>query len=124
MKFSSLAYAKAFTRAIAENPEQEAELRKKFLATVEKHGDVAAFPKIIQEITRLTDHATKTRRVLVESARPLSDTHLRELRSAFGKQSMIEVSAVPELVAGVRITIDGEHVIDATLAGRTKKLFT
>lgn len=63
------------------------------------------------------------RKVVLESARPLADHAFQELRAAFSEKDVVESSVAPEVVAGVRITIDGEWMIDASLAGRLKKLF-
>ena len=131
MTFSALTYAKAFTEVLAVAPkgeprsgEAEREIRKRFLAVVKKHGDTASLPKILREIIRLTDEREGVHRVEVASARPLADRALQSIRVALGKGDVLKPVVVPALVAGVRITVDGEHVIDASLAGRVKKLFS
>jgi len=115
-------YAKALLAALTERPGAEAEIRKRFLATVARHGDAASFPKIIRELARL--RSGDRHRVLVESARPITEKKLQEIQSAFGGGYTVETAIVPELVAGVRMTIDGEHLIDASIQGKAKRLFS
>lgn len=62
---------------------------------------------------------------LVESARPLPDSELARLRASLGKtlskEVQLENRVVPELVAGVRVTVGG-RMIDASVQGRLEDL--
>jgi len=123
MKFSPQLYARAFVSALAEKKVPEEKLRERFLTVVKRNGDFPHLGKILREAERLLMKKLELKKVVIESARPVGKTQFEELRMAFAERDIVHTNIVPELIAGVKITIDDEWMIDATLKGRLKKLF-
>lgn len=123
MKHPPTIYARAFVGALDENSSKEELLRARFLKLVKKNGDLQNFPKIIREIETLLIKKAGGRRITVEVAREISKTLLQELERNFKKNDKVEVKTNPALIAGTRITIDGEKMIDTSLERRLRKLF-
>ncbi len=124
MRYSTSIYAEAFLRAFESRTGKEADISGRFIALVQKNGDSANLPKIVREIEALLVKKSGGRTVLVESARPLQENQKREIESRFGKHDTVEFKARPDLVAGVRVIIDGEEMLDVTLKRRLDKLFS
>jgi F0F1-type ATP synthase delta subunit len=61
--------------------------------------------------------------VVFESARKLSSVHQHELEKFLrpGDQAVLRLNA--GLVAGIRITVDGEYEFDGSLRGKLDKIF-
>lgn len=123
MKYGVHIYARAFAGVIAKQPEKYDEFLKRFIAILKKNGDAGAMRKILSTARELLIQKSGGRRVVIESARPLSDHDLSKLRGEFLSHDSIETSVNPEILGGVKIMIDGEKIIDATLLRKLKRLF-
>ena len=125
MKYSAINYAHAFAQLAvkAEGETAEKKLVKEFWATVEKNGDLAKKSKIITEAERLLRLAHGLNLWEVETARPTRNSAKDILKGIAKSHDVIVQTVNPELVAGVRITKNGEEQLDASLANRLNKLF-
>ena len=119
MKYAPKIYAQAFLEAL---PAGEAgkPFIKRFLQVIEKNGDSARLDKIVEAIEELETKKQGGRMIHIELARN------PELAKQFKFQSKdnVKVSVNPSLVAGVRITIDGEQQFDGSLIRKLNKIFS
>jgi F0F1-type ATP synthase delta subunit len=120
MKCTPRAYARALLGAEGKHEGVVA----RFLALVEKNGDARKLPIILEYIEREAARERGDRYVVVTSARPLSKKHLSELQAKFSERDTVRTEVDPSLIAGVRVTVDGEWVVDASLERKLRKLFT
>ena len=123
MKFSPTHYALALLEAVNEKPRASEKISVRFLEVLKKNGDRLQAGKILKEVERISLKRSGYRAVAIETARPLSTSQEQELRRHFNQKDHIDIRVNPELVAGVKIVIDGEWVIDASLRRKLKNLF-
>ena len=124
MKYSVHIYARAFAEMLDKQPEKCDEYLKRLIAILKSNGDAGMAKKILTKARELLIQKSGGRRVVLESARPLSEGDLAKLRAEFSPRDLIETSVNPEILGGVKIMIDGEQIIDATLGRKLKKIFT
>ncbi len=105
MKYKAKEYARAIVQAKKFNLQN-------FLRLLEKNGDVKKLKEIVVLIGKM-----KYRNVVIETARNVK-TNWR-----FGKNDRVEEKINPELVAGARITINGEKQLDFSLKNKLDKVF-
>lgn len=123
MKFSPSIYARAFAAALDEHPEKIDAYSDRLRAILKKNSDAHLAKRIFAEAARFFLKLRGARYVFVESVRTLDQDMVHAIKKEFGAKDFIETKVNPELVAGVRITIDGEETIDATMQKKLKKLF-
>ena len=124
MKYSTQDYARALAEVIAVSPpREEAAIRKNFQTLLRKNGDEARGGKILEAAGRLLRARQGGREVIFESARKLSVPHQKELEKFLQPKDQSVLRVNPGLVAGVRITVDGEYEFDGSLRGKMDKIF-
>lgn len=124
MKYSREIYAKALIEAVEETPQgKKDEVIKRFLEILKKNGDLKRVDKIISLVSKYLTKKSGNRHIEIEIARELPAGLIKEISKNFGKKDQIEISINPQLVAGTRITIDGERELDNSLARKLHKLF-
>ena len=124
MRYSTEDYAKALAGAIAETkPDRAPLVVANFLGLLRKNGEEARGKKIVAAAERLVRGKLGGREVVFESARKLSPAHQQELEKFLrtGDQPVLRLNE--GLVAGVRITVDGEYEFDGSLRGKLDKIF-
>ncbi|TSD03684.1 MAG: hypothetical protein Greene071436_266 [Parcubacteria group bacterium Greene0714_36] len=87
--------------------------------------------RMLKQIDRIVHEADRIMRrekggvaVAIESAAPLSGARRREVGRALGAKAVITEAVNPRLLAGMRIIIDEETLIDATAQRRLQLLFS
>ena len=123
MKYKSEYYAKALLSLIEEHPEKEDVLVESFIKIVKGAGDGAHFGKIINVFERLFFKRKEQEHILIVSAHVLGDKLLEKIKNIFSKETIFEYEIRPDLVAGVRIIINGERMIDVSLRRKLALLF-
>jgi F0F1-type ATP synthase delta subunit len=124
MKYSTQDYAKALVGAI-ENPEvkDKSAIEKNFLALVRRNGDEARLMKILTEASRISRGKDGSRQVIVESARKLSTSQEKIIHQFMKPGDIVEYETNPDLVAGIKITVNDEIQFDGTMKAKLDKLF-
>lgn len=123
MRYSARQYAKAFVAALELVPKSKEETASRALIAIAKeNGDGRELDKITWEIERLLARKKGGRSVLVESARTIAPRGHKKLFSRFGKNDIVREKISPELVAGLRITLDGELELDRSLTGMLRRV--
>ena len=124
MKYSADMYARAFIEVFRDTDVSERkEIVKRFAKVVSKNGDLSRFELIFKEIEKRIVRANDGHIVEIESARPLGRKAEAEFTARFGKKDLVRFLRNPALVAGVRMTIDGERECDSSLVRTLNKMF-
>ncbi len=125
MKHSRKTYAKAFGELAAQSRSrtEEATLVKNFLRTIAKNNDTHQLKKIFEETEKLLRVKSGRRTIVVETARALPGLPGR-LKNFLNKNDLLEEKKNPELIAGIKITVNDEEQFDGTLKRKIEKLFT
>ncbi len=119
MKYSAHLYAKAL-EAVANDPKLEA---KNFMAIVRKNGDEYLLPKILEETERLMARTSGVRKVRIESARPLDAGGEKMVKAFLKPGDIVQKKVSPELVAGIKISLNEELEFDGSLKGKMDRMF-
>ncbi len=113
-------YAQAFI-AVADGKHAVENL----LQVIRKNGDWSRRAKIIAAIEAAARAKSGKSLATITSARTLTSAQLHAIEERFPKEQFdYEHSINPELIAGVRVEIDGESKIDASLAFALRNMFT
>jgi F0F1-type ATP synthase delta subunit len=124
MKYPVLSYARALASAVTEaGLADQKKIVQNFSDLLRRNGDEAAGGKIVEEAARIVRTKEGLREVVFESARPLTPSQRGSLRGLVKSGDMTLERVNPELVAGVRISVDGEREFDGSLRGKLNKLF-
>lgn len=95
----------------------------RFLALVRKNGDSPRLQLIIYAFEKEYLRNSKLRRVDVEMASAAPESVKKEIKDILNGNVVFFEKENPELGAGIRITIDGEIMIDASAKRQIEKMF-
>lgn len=100
-------------------------LVKSFIHMVVSMGRSESLPQIVEAFQALVDSAEKRLRILVRSARPVSEAAMTRLRTQLerreGKTIEVRTEIAPELLGGVEIHLD-HRVIDGSVRRQINEL--
>ncbi len=100
---------------------------RSFVRVLVEADRVGVVPQIAAQFELLKDDADGLARAQIDSAFPLSDAELAELKSAleqhFGKKIETSVNVDPALIGGARITV-GDTVVDGTIEAQLSTMAT
>lgn len=125
MKYSPKLYAQAFAELAWQPMDQreEARLVENFLKLIERNGDSGKLQKILQETEKALRMKTGRRKVTVETAREAAQGAASFLKSFLKKNDVVEERINPDLIAGIKVTIDEGVQFDGSLKNRLDSLF-
>lgn len=125
MRYTPRIYAHALAEAAAQAKGREAihAVVKNFLALLDRTGDRATLRAVLPEAERLLLRKTGGEKMIIESARPLSEHARTHVRASMPHAVAAEERITPELLAGVRITVNDERQLDGSLAHALHQLF-
>ncbi len=115
MKYSPRLYSKALFALLDAHPKKQDAIIKGFAKMCVQLGNKGETEKITEYLEDELSIRNERKRVVVYSARKLSRESVSKIEKAFGKKSDIKYVIVPDIIAGVRIVIDDETIIDATI---------
>ncbi|RJQ36369.1 hypothetical protein C4552_03720 [Candidatus Parcubacteria bacterium] len=125
MRHTTDRYAAAFLAAIDEAPAgQHARIVRRFVQAVAKHGDLSRANDIVAAIERRLVKSRGGRWVRVTFARPASNEIVARFRKRFPAPDHVETAVDPSLIAGARVTVDGEEELDMSFARKLNRLFS
>ena len=119
MKYSVNNYVGAFTQAIKMAPN---EATGGLVRLLKKTGDIKHFNKIVEAIHKKLVNEKGGKWINIETARE-SALKKEKIKHNFSEKDYIDFKINPELVAGMRVTVDGEEELDNTLNQKLKNLF-
>lgn len=125
MKYGYRLYAEALADAIGKDPKGPAEkkIRTNFIALLQKNGDMSQLSRILGETERILMRRSGRRRVMLETARPPTPANRAEIKKLFEARDSVEERITPELVAGIRVTVNDELQWDGSLAKKIRTIF-
>jgi len=116
--------AKALARALENaTPETSEKIGKNFITIVKKYDALKKSATILDEAGRIKMRAEGRRRVLIQTARPLPQEKLAGMKKLFRDKDVVSEKTDPTLIAGVKITINDEEMLDNTLKRKLENLF-
>lgn len=122
MKYSPESYALALSGSLEKSKDKEL-IISNFLKLVKKNGDQKLLPKIFDRFKKIEIRKKGGSHIRIEFAREPSESELESITEKFKSRDWIETHLNPLLVAGVRITLNGEKELDNSLARKLHKLF-
>lgn len=124
MKYSNSQYARAVRESLkGKSVSERREILKNFLAVLRKNRDAGRLNRILKEIERESLKAAGMRKVAVESAAELSRNTRKEIEEIFGRKIVMREKINPAILAGVKITVDDELLIDASASRQLSQMF-
>ncbi len=126
MKYSAELYAKAFAAAAAAgtlSPAEKTKLVKNFLAAIAKNNDTHELAKIYAAAEKMLREKTGVRKIVVESARKITQSPREILGKLLRASDMVETKIDPALIAGIKIIVNDDEEFDGSLARKLQKLF-
>ena len=115
-KYSPKIYAKALVQLL---PDENATAI--FLDFLAKNGDMKKAGQIISLAEDLWYKKTAARKISVETARHIEANPLKDFLREGDK---VTKKINPQLIAGIKITVNGEKQLDFSLQKKLKELFT
>ncbi len=122
MKYPITAYAKALAQALEAKPADVKGVAARFMRLLARTGDRAAAARIVEAAEGMLLARRGGKKIIVESARPLSAQASEKVATSFSHLDSVEYRVAPELIAGARIRIGEDSMVDASLAGRLNRL--
>lgn len=125
MRHAPAQYAEALFEALeGASPEARKERIARFLRLLERERAKHLLRKVLIRYEKIFLRRKGLRKVDVESARPLSDAVRKDIEDALESPVLLTETVNPELLAGVRITLDDSVLIDASAKSKIANLFT
>jgi len=125
MKYPTHIYAKALVEVLADShgpKERDDEVAKNFLALVKKNGDEGHLRKILEEASRFARGHSGVRKLTIASARELSPSQTKTMERFVKPGDIIERMIDPDLIAGIKITVNDEMQFDGSLKSKLNKV--
>ncbi|MBI2056150.1 MAG: F0F1 ATP synthase subunit delta [Candidatus Sungbacteria bacterium] len=124
MKYTIKQYAEALYNALEKKKAKEAaEIGRRFFAVVRKNGDSPRMELILREFHKEYLKQKNLRAVKIEMASAVPARVKREIKNILGGEIMFTEQENSSLGAGIRITIDGEILIDASAKKQLEKIY-
>lgn len=115
MKYALRIYREAYLKAIDnKSTVEQKRITMRFLSRLVRDRALSKIGHIEKGIRRAHRKKAGRSEIAVESAAKLDPKHRKELERMFGESALIRETVNPELVAGARILVDDELLIDAT----------
>lgn len=122
MKYTSRQYAQAFFEIYKDKPAAKRKtVLRNFLSILQKKRDWPRLGLILKEVERLNLQAEGLKKVEVETASP-SKTLRGELEAILGEKLFIKERVNPDILAGIKILINDEILIDASAGYQLERM--
>ncbi len=119
MKYSLNNYVQAFAQTVKTAPHEAV---GGFIRLLKKTGDIKHSKKIIEAVHKKLVNEKEGKWVDVEVAREAA-LKKETFKHKFSEKDHLDFRINPELVAGVRITVDGERELNNSMQNKLNKLF-
>lgn len=124
MRYATSLYARALVAVMRDGRlDNASHAAKRFMSLIQRNGDAAHASQIVRNVERRLLREEGGRHVVVETARPVAEGISADVKDAFTDKDVIEKVVRPDLVAGVRIVIDGEREFDGSLKRALTRMF-
>ncbi len=126
MNYTPKSYAMAFCFAIADakNKSDEARCIKNLLALTEVNRDQKKLKEIFSAVEKKVSRKMGYRKITIESARPLSPANKKTVKHFIKSNDIIEEKIDNRLIAGIKLNIDDEFLLDGSFAAKIKNILS
>lgn len=125
MKYTNKQYASALLEALKDKDEgARKEVLARFLSLLTKNRARKHLDSILKEAERQNLHNAGLRKVDIEFPHSLSDDTRQEIKESLGGEVFFKEKQNPDLLAGIKILIDDEILIDASAKRRLDNIFS
>ena len=124
MKYRSSQYAQALY--VATEGKSEAEQKKiikRFVELLVRHRVIGKAHAISAAYEKLALQKRGERLVQIETATPASEKLKQEIRTVLGKNIYIKERVNPQVLGGVKMLVDDEILIDASVKRQLERMF-
>lgn len=124
MKYTSKQYAVTLISALAGKSEDaKKDILKKFLIILQRNGDLGKRNQILEEVRREYFRQNDLSKVEVEVVGKIKEGLKQEIEESLGKAISFDSKVNPKILGGIKILIDDETLIDASVKTQLDKLF-
>lgn len=124
MRYTPQNYARAVLSLLPrKGPAERTTIIKNFLATLRKRGDRRRLADILREIERQHLRETGIHKVKIETPARVAPETREAIEEILGGAVFFEEKINPKILAGIRILINSELLVDATAKSRLRVLF-
>lgn len=123
MRFTNAQYAQALYQTLTDKKGKDRiALIQRFVALLQAHKASSRTDRILEKFEAYSLAADGLLKIEVESAAPLSPEIRRDIQTAVKQKVFFDESIHPELLAGIKLIINNEILIDATAVWRIDSL--
>jgi len=124
MNYNPKIYAMAFCEAIAiaKSKGDKDRCVNNLLALVRANRDQKKLKNIFLAVEKIISRKTEYRKLIIETARPLSSANKETIKAIIKPTDMVENRIDSRLIAGVKININDELQFDGSFAAKIKKI--
>lgn len=125
MRYTNQQYAEAFLLALdnQKSEPQRREATRRFLSILQKNGDSPKLQTILRILEKKYLHKEGLKKVSLEYAGRLSPDTKKDIEKILGRKIIITERKNPDLLAGIKILVNDEILIDASAKRQMDKLF-
>ncbi len=122
MKYPPHIYADAFLSLMETHPEEKNKIMAGLIRTLNVSGDIGNAEKVIASIEEKIARKEGRVKIKVYAARILHESLLDKIKNAFGNEALVHQVIDPEIIAGVKLVVNDEIMIDATLKKKLERI--
>ena len=124
MKYRPSQYAETlYVATIDKTAEEQKKIVKRFADLLVRHQMTGKVTMIVEAYEKLILQKGGLRRVRIETAYQATETLKRDIRACLGKNIHIEEEINSHMLGGVKILVDDEILIDASVKRQLDNLF-
>jgi F0F1-type ATP synthase delta subunit len=116
-------YARALTEVLADEKADHKKVAENFLKLLVKAGQISKAKEIAAMAGDLLLKKQGKKKIVFETARKMTASQKKMAESFVGEGDRVFEKINPDLVAGIKIVVNGEKQIDASLLNKLNNLF-
>lgn len=125
MKYTVKQYAETLYSALKDcSTKEQKEIIARFLLTVRKNGDSPRLELIVRAFEKIYLKDNGLSMVDIEMAGAVPESMKKEIKSILGEGVVLFEKETPELLGGVRIMVNGELLIDASVKRQIDRMLS
>jgi len=124
MKYKVKDYAKALAEVLSAKDIDEKKLAAGFVKLLEKQGDLGKAEEILEKAEIFLAKNSGKKAITFETARKLTDHQKKSFSKFIEKGDVVKEKISPDLIAGIKIMVDGDRQIDYSMKNKINKIFS
>ncbi|MBI2637849.1 MAG: F0F1 ATP synthase subunit delta [Candidatus Sungbacteria bacterium] len=124
MRYTTRQYAQALYDVLRHTTEEKrGEVIKRLYMVLSRQRILSSYERILQGTERIFLKENGIKKVVLETPLRASRDMKKEIQDILGKKILLQEKIDPDLLAGIRIRINDEMLIDASAKTQVMKLF-